>query len=88
MVAKCRPMAGPREFGSIGQNRLRTGSVGRFGKRATTATSRGRAKCLGNSGESGEPLFRELEPAGRVAPAGCEPTGCGVSGGDGRACLP
>ena len=30
LVAKCRLMAGPREFGSIGQNRLRTGSVERF----------------------------------------------------------
>ena len=29
MVAKCRPMAGAREFGSIGQNRLRTGSLAR-----------------------------------------------------------
>ena len=29
LVAKCRLMAGPRELGSIGQNRLRTGCVGR-----------------------------------------------------------
>ena len=54
-------MAGPREFGSIGQNRLRTGSVGRFGQRATTATSRGRAKSLGNSRESGEPPRNRTE---------------------------
>ena len=48
-------------------NRLRTGSVGRYGRRWTITAHRNCAKSLGKFGESGDPDSHELEPDGELA---------------------